>query len=179
MPLAPGTHLTHYEILSPLGAGRMGEVYRARDSLLEREVAIKVLPEHLARNAEALARFEREAKAVAALSHPNILAIHEFGADQGISFAVTELLEGETLRSRLTRAAFPWRKAVEMDPDYFLASMYLGIAYVQMQMYEENRPRRAARAPRQPGGPASTGRRPGPGRRAAAGPRRRRAPAPG
>src|SRR5574341_585762 len=113
MPLAPGTHLTHYEILSPLGAGRMGEVYRARDSLLEREVAIKVLPEHLARNAEALARFEREAKAVAALSHPNILAIHEFGKQDVTIYAVTELLEGETLRQRLAGGALPQRKAVE------------------------------------------------------------------
>jgi len=114
MALAPGTRLGPYEILSQLGAGGMGEVYRARDSRLERDVAIKVLPAHLAKDPEALARFEREAKAVAALSHPNILAIHDFGQDQGISFAVTELLEGETIRSRIAESPVPWRKAVEI-----------------------------------------------------------------
>jgi TolB-like protein/tRNA A-37 threonylcarbamoyl transferase component Bud32/Tfp pilus assembly protein PilF len=91
----------------------MGEVYRARDSRLDRDVAIKVLPERLARDPQALGRFEREAKAVAALSHPNILAIHDFGRDGAVTYAVTELLEGETLRARLARGALPWRKAVE------------------------------------------------------------------
>ena len=79
----------------------MGEVYRARDLRLGREVAVKVLPEHLSRDADALARFEREARAIAALSHPNLLAIYDFGADGGVSFAVTELLHGETLRAAL------------------------------------------------------------------------------
>src|SRR6266851_2174621 len=92
----------------------MGEVYRARDPRLNREVAIKVLPERLANDPQALRRFESEAKAVAALSHPNILSIHDFGNDQGVSYAVTELLEGETLRSHVGRAALPWRKAVEV-----------------------------------------------------------------
>src|SRR5258708_3892809 len=114
MPLSAGARLGPYEILAPLGAGGMGEVYRARDPRLNREVAIKVLPERLAGDPQALARFESEAKAVAALSHPNILAIHDFGSDQGVSYAVTELLEGETLRSQLGRAALPWRKAVEI-----------------------------------------------------------------
>src|SRR5713226_6312698 len=114
MPFAAGTHLGPYEILAPLGAGGMGEVYRARDPRLNREVAIKVLPERLANDPQALARFESEAKAVAALSHPNILAIHDFGKDRGVSYAVTELLEGETLRSHLRRSALPWRKAVEV-----------------------------------------------------------------
>ena len=113
MPLSNGARLGPYEILAPLGAGGMGEVYRARDSRLDRDVAIKVLPEHLSQNPQALARFEREAKAVAALSHPNILAIHDVGEDQGIRFVVTELLEGETLRSRL-RSAISWGKAVEI-----------------------------------------------------------------
>jgi eukaryotic-like serine/threonine-protein kinase len=76
----------------------MGEVYRARDAKLDRDVAIKVLPPQLAENAMALARFEREAKAVAALSHPNILSIFDFGTEQGVSYAVTELLDGHTLR---------------------------------------------------------------------------------
>jgi serine/threonine protein kinase/tetratricopeptide (TPR) repeat protein len=91
----------------------MGEVYRARDGRLDREVAVKVLPERLASDPHALDRFEREAKAVAALSHPNILAIHDFGAHEGVSFAVTELLEGQTLREHLESAAIAPRKAVE------------------------------------------------------------------
>jgi len=113
MSVSIGTRLGPYEILGFIGAGGMGEVYRAKDSRLGRDVAIKVLPEQLAKNPQALARFEREARAVAALSHPNILAIHDFGTDQGITYAVTELLEGETLRKRLTGSAFSWRKAVE------------------------------------------------------------------
>ena len=83
MTLTAGTRLGPYEILAPLGAGGMGEVYRARDSKLEREVAVKVLPATLANDPDALARFEREAQAVAALSHPNILAIHDFGTEDG------------------------------------------------------------------------------------------------
>jgi serine/threonine-protein kinase len=109
-----GTQLGLYQVLAPLGAGGMGAVYRARDSRLEREVAIKVLPDNLAEDPNALSRFEREAKAVAALSHPNILAIHDFGAHERTAFAVMELLEGETLRGRLTRAALPWRTAAEL-----------------------------------------------------------------
>ncbi|HYM11707.1 MAG TPA: protein kinase [Bryobacterales bacterium] len=113
MALNSGTRLGPYEILAPLGAGGMGEVYRARDSRLERDVAIKVLPERLAKDPEALARFEREAKAVAALSHPNILAVHDIGKQGEVCFVVMELLEGETLRSRLKESALPWRKTVE------------------------------------------------------------------
>jgi serine/threonine protein kinase/tetratricopeptide (TPR) repeat protein len=107
-----GRQLGRYHILSLLGAGGMGEVYRAIDTRLNREVAIKVLPSHLTQDAVALARFEREAQAVAALSHPNILAIHDFGAEQDIHYAVTELLDGETLRSRLALGALPWRAAI-------------------------------------------------------------------
>jgi len=114
MTLQSGSRLGPYEILSLLAAGGMGEVYRARDPRLRREVAIKTLPERLAHDQEALARFEREARAVAALSHPNILDIHDVGRDQGISYAVTELLLGETLRQRLARSAMPWPKAVEI-----------------------------------------------------------------
>jgi TolB-like protein/Tfp pilus assembly protein PilF/tRNA A-37 threonylcarbamoyl transferase component Bud32 len=112
--LSGGDQLGPYTILAPLGAGGMGEVYRAKDTRLDREVAIKVLPERLARDREALARFEQEAKAVAALSHPNILAIHDVGMERDVPFAVMELLKGETLRDRLGRAALPWRKAVEI-----------------------------------------------------------------
>ena len=101
MPLTTGLRLGPHEITAPLGAGGMGEVYRARDTRLAREVAVKVLPQAVANDPDALVRFEREARAVAALSHPNILAIHDVGREQGISFAVTELLDGETLRARL------------------------------------------------------------------------------
>jgi serine/threonine protein kinase/tetratricopeptide (TPR) repeat protein len=113
MPLASGTHLGPYQILAPIGAGGMGEVYKARDPRPQRDVAIKVLPDHLSGDAHALARFEREARAVAALSHPNILAIFDVGNEAGVHYLVTELLEGETLRTRLRSAAFPWRKAAE------------------------------------------------------------------
>src|SRR5688500_1272416 len=113
MRLAAGTRLGPYEILAPIGAGGMGEVYRARDARLDRDVAVKVLPGRVARDPAALARFEREAKAVAALSHPNILAIHDFETEQGVRYAVTELLEGSTLREHLEGAAVTVRKAVE------------------------------------------------------------------
>ncbi len=113
MTLEAGTRLGPYEILAPLGAGGMGEVYRARDTRLERSVAVKVLPEDVAASPNALARFEREAKAVAALSHPNILAIHDFGIADGVQYAVMELLEGQTLRERTAEALIPPRKAVE------------------------------------------------------------------
>src|SRR3989337_57054 len=101
MALTPAQSLGPYRIVARLGAGGMGEVYRARDTRLEREVAIKVLPEQLARDPLALARFEREARAVAALSHPNILAIYDVGSPNETAYVVTELLEGETLRERL------------------------------------------------------------------------------
>ncbi|MFY9550349.1 MAG: protein kinase [Thermoanaerobaculia bacterium] len=114
MPLLAGSRLGQYEILAPLGAGGMGEVYRARDTKLDREVAIKVLPPDMAEDVAALARFEREAKAVAALSHPNILAIHDFGSSNGVTYAAMELLSGETLRQRLDHGALPVRRAVEI-----------------------------------------------------------------
>jgi len=113
MPLTPGTRLGPYDILAPLGAGGMGEVYRARDTRLDREVAVKVLPAHLSKDPDARARFEREAKSVAALSHPNILAIHDFGLEGATAYAVTELLEGETLRERMGGAPMPARKAID------------------------------------------------------------------
>ena len=111
MPEA-GQQFGSFRIIAPLGAGGMGEVWRARDEKLDRDVAIKVLPARLAENAEALERLEREAKSVAALSHPNILAIHDFGLHEGTAYVVMELLEGETLRQRLAEGALPARKAV-------------------------------------------------------------------
>jgi serine/threonine protein kinase len=113
MTFSAGTRLGPYEILSLLGAGGMGEVYRARDKKLDRDIAIKVLPESVAADPDALGRFEREAKAVAALSHPNILAIHDFGTHEGIAYAVMELLEGETLRGKLDAGPITQKKAVD------------------------------------------------------------------
>jgi tetratricopeptide (TPR) repeat protein len=112
--LETGDRLGRYEILGPLGAGGMGEVYRARDTELERDVAIKVLPEAVSQNPDRLARFETEAKAVAKLSHPNILDIHDYGREGDTTYSVTELLEGETLRERLEGGALGWRKATEI-----------------------------------------------------------------
>jgi len=123
MPLSPGVRLGPYAILAPLGAGGMGEVYRARDARLDRDVAVKVLPAHLVEDATALARFEREAKAVAALSHPNILAIFDVGREGSTAYVVTELLEGETLRERLAGGALPVRKAAD-----YAAQMAQGLA---------------------------------------------------
>src|SRR5262245_52805782 len=114
MRLHAGMKLAHYEILAPLGAGGMGEVYRARDARLDRDVAVKVLPERLADSVEALARFEREARALAALSHANLVAIFDVGTDQGIAFAVMELLTGETLRECLDRGALPLARVLEI-----------------------------------------------------------------
>jgi serine/threonine-protein kinase len=109
-----GSHLGRYKILAPLGSGGMGEVYRAHDERLGRDVAIKVLSERLADDRTALGRFEREAKALATLSHAHILTVHEFHQEEGVTFLVMELLEGETLRGRLERAALPWPKALEI-----------------------------------------------------------------
>ena len=113
MALSPGTKLGPYEILALIGAGGMGEVYRARDSRLGRDVALKVLPASFAADAERLRRFEQEARAVAALSHPNILAVHDIGQHDGTHFLVSELLEGESLRQALARGAPPHRKAID------------------------------------------------------------------
>jgi serine/threonine-protein kinase len=113
MTLSPGARLGAYEVLASIGAGGMGEVYRAYDARLDRMVAVKVLPESLGSDAEALSRFESEAKAVAALSHPNILSIHDFGRHAGTAYAVMELLEGETLRERLERGPLPQEEALE------------------------------------------------------------------
>ncbi|HTO75125.1 MAG TPA: protein kinase [Thermoanaerobaculia bacterium] len=114
MPLEVGSRLGPYEILSPLGAGGMGEVYRARDARLKRDVAVKVLPSAFAADAERLRRFEQEAQAASALNHPNILSIYDLGTNEsdGAPYIVSELLEGETLRVRLSGGAFTARRAI-------------------------------------------------------------------
>src|SRR5215471_7292896 len=113
MPLAPGTKLGPYEILSSLGAGGMGEVYRANDTRLGRTVAVKILPESLAKNPEARQRFEREARSISSLNHPNICALYDVGMQDGTSYLVMEFIQGETLESRLQKGPLPVKQALE------------------------------------------------------------------
>jgi aminoglycoside phosphotransferase (APT) family kinase protein len=113
MSLTSGTKLGPYEIQNPRGAGGMGEVYRARDKRLGRDVVLKILPESFSRDTDRLHRFEQEARAVAALNHPNILAVFDIGQHDGGPFLVSELLDGETLRSVLDRGPLPQRKAID------------------------------------------------------------------
>lgn len=115
MRLEPGAQLGHYKIISTLGKGGMGEVYRAKDLRLGREVAIKVLPESLAEDPDLLSRFEKEAKALAVLAHPNILTIFDFGNDNGISYTVTEILDGESLRSKISNSRLSWKQITEIS----------------------------------------------------------------
>ena len=114
MPLTTGERLGPYEIFGLIGKGGMGEVYRARDTRLDRTVAIKVLPAEFSAQEERLRRFEQEAQVLGALSHPNLLAIHDVGAQNGTHFLVSELLEGESLRQRLEEGALPVRKAMDL-----------------------------------------------------------------
>ncbi|HTG61535.1 MAG TPA: serine/threonine-protein kinase, partial [Terriglobia bacterium] len=107
MALQPGKRLGPYEIVAPLGAGGMGEVYRARDTRLERDVAIKVLPQHLASNPQFKQRFEREARTISSLNHPHICTLHDIGRADEIDYLVMEYLEGETLARRLEKGALP------------------------------------------------------------------------
>src|SRR5438128_7426775 len=107
MTIGAGSRLGPYEILSPLGAGGMGEVYKARDTRLERTVAVKVLPQHLSSSPEVRQRFEREAKTISQLSHPHICALYDVGNQDGVEYLVMEFLEGETLADRLARGALP------------------------------------------------------------------------
>src|SRR5262245_53904643 len=107
MPLTVGTRLGPYEVVTPIGAGGMGEVYRARDTRLGRDVAVKVLPPHLSPSAEARARFEREARVVSGLNHPHICVLHDLGREAEIDYLVMELVEGETLAQRIARGPLP------------------------------------------------------------------------
>ena len=112
MPLASGTRLGPYEIGSPIGKGGMGEVYRARDTKLDRDVAIKVLPEEFAKDKERLARFEREAKLLASLNHPNIASIYGLEESEGVKALVLELIEGPTLAERIQQRPIPVDEAI-------------------------------------------------------------------
>src|SRR3990172_5980237 len=113
MSINTGTKLGPYEIVSPLGAGGMGEVYRARDTRIGREVAIKILPSSYSEDADRLRRFELEARTAGLLNHPNLLAIYDVGEEDGSPYIVSELLEGETLREKLRTGALPVRRVIE------------------------------------------------------------------
>ena len=108
MSLAAGTRLGPYELVAPVGAGGMGEVYRAKDTRLDRTVAVKVLPEHLSSSPDSRQRFEREAKTISQLSHPHICALYDVGNQNGVEFLVMEYLEGETLAERTIAVALNW-----------------------------------------------------------------------
>src|SRR5580692_3736919 len=114
MPLDPGTHLGPYEIVKLLGAGGMGEVYRARDARLDRIVAIKILPAALSADSDRLHRFEREARSASALNHPNIVTVYELGQHDATRYIAMELIEGKTLRELLVAGPLPIRKAIEI-----------------------------------------------------------------
>src|SRR5258707_1097451 len=114
MALAPGSKLGAFEIVAPLGAGGMGEVYRARDTRLERTVAIKLLPAAFSANSDRLQRFEQEARSASALNHPNIVTIYELGQDGCNHYIAMELVEGKTLRELLVSGLLPMRKAIEI-----------------------------------------------------------------
>src|SRR5215469_1839193 len=113
MVLASGAKLGPYEIVAPLGAGGMGEVYRARDTRLDRTVAVKVLPAHLSSSAELKARFEREARTVSSLNHPHICQLYDIGSQDGTAFLVMEFLEGESLADRLRKGPLPPTQPLE------------------------------------------------------------------
>src|ERR1051325_3570573 len=114
MPLAPQTRLGPYEILAPIGAGGMGEVYKARDTRLERFVAIKILPAELSGDAERQRRFEQEARSVAALNHPHIVAVYDTGEQDGVAYLVQELVDGESLRGPIDRGEISLRMALAL-----------------------------------------------------------------
>ena len=113
MALSPGTRLGPYEILSPLGAGGMGEVYRGNDPRLGRDVAIKVLPASFSRDPDRLKRFEQEARSAGVLNHPNVTVVYDIGQHDGAPYVVQELLEGQTLRAELSGGRFSPRKAID------------------------------------------------------------------
>src|SRR5262249_47606882 len=132
-----GRRLGPYEVSALIGAGGMGEVYRARDTRLGREVAVKVLPEHLATDAEALARFAREARAIAALNHPHICALHDIGRQDDVDYIVMEILEGETLARRLERGPLRLEEVLRYAIEIAEA---LGAAHAQGVVHRDLKP---------------------------------------
>ena len=146
MPLEAGKVLGPYEILSPIGAGGMGEVYKARDTRLERIVAIKVLPEHVASDPDLKQRFEREARTVAALNHPHICTLHDIGTQDGIDFLVMEYLDGQTLAQRLEKGAVPLDQALTIAIEIADA---LDKAHRQGIVHRDLKPGRISRPPSQ------------------------------
>src|SRR5579864_9136018 len=117
MALRSGTMLGPYEIQSPLGAGGMGEVYRARDTRLDRTVAVKILPSHLSSHPEARQRFDREARTISSLSHPNVCHLYDVGSQDGTGYLVMEYLEGETLASRLSKGPLPLEQVLKVGAE--------------------------------------------------------------
>src|ERR1700686_1334682 len=113
MSLTSGTRVGPYEVISAAGAGGMGEVYRAKDTRLDRTVAIKILPAHLSDSSEAKQRFEREARAISSLNHPHICVLHDVGSQDGTAYLVMEYVDGETLESRLKKGPLPLKQALE------------------------------------------------------------------
>src|SRR6202034_3368708 len=113
MTLTAGTRFGPYEVQSPIGAGGMGEVYRARDTRLDRTVAVKILPTHLSDNPEAKQRFEREARTISSLNHPHICTLHDVGSQDGTSYLVMEYVQGETLEARLQKGPLPLKQALD------------------------------------------------------------------
>jgi serine/threonine protein kinase len=120
MSLNPGARLGAYEVVSRLGAGAMGEVYRARDSRLGRDVALKILPAEFASSAERRRRFEQESRAASALSHPNIVTVYDVGDQDGVSYIVSELVEGESLRDLIERGPVSLRKTIDIGANRIL-----------------------------------------------------------
>src|SRR5215468_1313344 len=132
-----GTSLNQYRITAPIGAGGMGEVFRARDTRLNRDVAIKVLPKDFVSDADRMRRFEQEAKTLAVVNHPNVLTIHDAGVHEGAPYLVSELLEGRTLREEMNGGALPIRKAT----DYALQTAHgLGAAHSNGVIHRDLKP---------------------------------------
>ena len=127
MALSPGTKLGPYEIIAPLGAGGMGEVYRAKDTRLGRDVAIKVLPENVSLDDDRRQRFEREARTISSLNHPNICALYDVGNQDGMEYLVLEYVEGETLEKRLGNGPLPTKILRKRSKKHIVTALFIGI----------------------------------------------------
>jgi serine/threonine protein kinase len=137
VPLAAGTRLGNYEIIAPLGTGGMGEVYRAKDLRLDREVALKVLPAEMSAHAERLARFEREARTVAGLNHPNIVVLHSVEDDGGVRFLTMELVEGQSLDKAIAPGGLPIPRVIEVGialADALAAAQEKGVVHRDLKI---------------------------------------------